>query len=126
MNPVVYEVQDRFGLSWDQFKGKCDSKGGNLFPAVSNLRDKYDMTSPQVKTEILNKARQTSSGMTEAKWDHLINTKCLVNSDLISTSQQAIEKIILCLDNNGGLNEQQKEQAKKDLLKKFCSLIRMW
>ncbi|XP_043465916.1 uncharacterized protein LOC122500853 [Leptopilina heterotoma] len=126
VNPVVYEIQDRFGLTWDQFKGKCDSKGANLFPPVSNLRDKYDSVSAQVKADILNRARQTSSGMTEAKWDQLINTKCIVNSELISTSQQAIDRIVLCLDNNGGLSGQQKEQAKKDLLKKFCSQIRMW
>ena len=122
---MVYYAQDKLGLSWDQLKGKCDSKGATLFHKVEQLRDQYDLKSAVVKDEILNKAKK-SCPMTDEKWNELSNQKCFPNENLISISQNAIDSIQLCFDTKDELSKEEREKAKQELLERFCSMIKSW
>ena len=125
VNPIVYYAQDKLGLSWEQLKGKCDKNRANLFHKVEQLRDLYDLKSAGVKDEILNKAKKYCP-VNDAKWDELINQKCFPNQSLISIANDAIDSIQRCLDKKEQLNKKQKENAKRELLKRFCSMIKIW
>ncbi|XP_033213696.1 uncharacterized protein LOC117170765 [Belonocnema kinseyi] len=125
INPVVSVAKDKFGYSWDELKVKCDSKDVSFFPEIENLRDQYDLKSAGVKDEVLieaNKSRPT----TDKKWNKLISQNCFPNHDLTSVSQDAIDKIQLCLNKQNQLSEKETVNAKRELLERFCSIIKTW
>lgn len=118
-------AQEKFGYSWDELKGKCDSKGASFFPKIEEVRDQYDMKSAGVKDDVLNEANKYCP-MTDEKWNELINQKCFTNQSLISVAHDAIDSVQLCLDTKDGLSDEETVNAKRELLERFCSIIKTW
>ncbi|XP_033217816.1 uncharacterized protein LOC117173391 [Belonocnema kinseyi] len=125
IEPIQYEIQEKYGLTMQQLQIKCDSKDQSLYIKIISDQDKSSSVRGKLTNELVKKAKDKEGEVTESDWDKWTKEICILNKTLKEISVIAINKVQQCLDQKDQLNEEEKCKAQRDFFKNFCDKVQI-
>lgn len=125
IEPIQYEIQEKYGLTMEQLKVKCDSKDKSLYVKIIADQDKSSSVRAKLTNKLVKKAKDKEGEVTESDWDKWTKEICIPNQTLKEISISAIDKVQQCVDQEDQLNDKEKCKAQRDLFKNFCDKVQI-
>ncbi|XP_033232139.1 uncharacterized protein LOC117183087 [Belonocnema kinseyi] len=125
IEPIQYEIQEKYGLTMQQLQIKCDSKDQSLYIKIIADQDKSSSVRATLTNELERKAKDKEGEVTESDWDKWTKEICIPNKTLKEISINAINKVQQCVDQEDQLNNEEKCKAQRDLFKNFCGKVKI-
>lgn len=119
IEPLDAIIRSKYGVTFGDFKPKCDSKGPNLYNELVVLQTQEEEIRAQLTGALIAKDRSVGH-LSDSEFEQWIQDNCIANANLITISQVAIDKAQLCVDPNQQLQGAEINKAKDDFLKGLC------